>query len=95
MKKLLVAVVAALALSGIIQGRAESSRLAAVDRPETTGTIRPVPAPVDTGSETYRGVTGPSVPVMPRQVPKPSDKVTLESLLAAWLQAMDDPCYTC
>ena len=39
MKKILIAAVSVLALSGIVQARAESNGLAAVERPATTGTI--------------------------------------------------------
>ena len=68
MKKIVIAAVSALALSGIVQARAESNGLAAVERPATTGTILSSPALADTGSENYQGFAGPSVPVMSGQV---------------------------
>jgi hypothetical protein len=61
-----------LAISGIVQARAESNGLAAVERPATTGTILSSPALVDTGSETYQSLAGPSVPVMSGQVLQPN-----------------------
>ena len=70
--KILVVAVSALALSGIVQARAESNGLAAVERPATTGTILSSSAPADTGSETYQAVGGPSVPVMSGQVIPPN-----------------------
>jgi len=72
MKKIVIAAVSALALSGIVQARAESNGLAAVERPATTGTILSSPALADTGSENYQGFAGPSVPVMSGQVLPPN-----------------------
>jgi hypothetical protein len=72
MNKILTAAVSAVALSGIVQARAESNGLAAVERPATTGTVLSSPAFVDTGSETYQGFAGPSVPVMSGQVLQPN-----------------------
>jgi hypothetical protein len=72
MNKILIVAVSVLALTGIVQTRAESNGLAAVERPATSGTILSSPAPVDTGSETYQGFAGPSVPVVSGQVLQPN-----------------------
>jgi hypothetical protein len=58
-----------LAISGIVQARAESNGLAAVERPAT---ILSSPALVETGSETYQNFAGPSVPVLSGQVLQPN-----------------------
>jgi hypothetical protein len=71
MNKILIAAVSALALSGIAQARAEGG-LAEVERPATTGTVLSAPSLRDTGSETYQGFSGPSVPVMSGQVLQPN-----------------------
>ena len=44
MNKILIAAVSVLALSGIVQARAEGNGLAAVERPATTGTILSAPS---------------------------------------------------
>jgi hypothetical protein len=69
--KILIAAVSMLALSGIVQARAEGG-LASVERPATTGTVLSSPALMDTGSEAYQGFAGPSVPVMSGQVLQPN-----------------------
>src|SRR4051812_39042643 len=66
--KILIAATSVLAMSGIIQARAESNGLALVERPATTGTVLSSPALTDTGSETYQSFAGPSVPVVSGQV---------------------------
>ena len=71
MNKIVIAAVSALALSGIAQARAEGG-LAEVERPATTGTVLSAPSLRDTGSETYQGFSGPSVPVMSGQVLQPN-----------------------
>jgi hypothetical protein len=68
MNKTFIAAASLLALSGLLQAHAESNGLAAVEQPPTTGSILSSPALVQTGSETYQGLTGPSVPVMSGQV---------------------------
>ena len=78
MKKMRIAAISALALSGIVQARTEGNGLYPGERPEPIGMIRPLPAPVGTGSETHRHSTGAFLPVMPG---RPLDKVTLESLV--------------
>ena len=64
MNKLLVPAISVLALSGIVHAHAESNGLAAVERPASTGTIVSSPARADSGSESYQGFAGPSVPVI-------------------------------
>jgi hypothetical protein len=70
--KILIAATSVLAMSGIIQARAESNGLALVERPATTGTVLSSPALTDTGSETYQSFAGPSVPVVSGQVLQPN-----------------------
>ena len=55
MKNIIIAAASVLALSGIVQARAESNGLAEVERPATTGTVLSAPSLRDTGSESYQG----------------------------------------
>ena len=70
--KIAIAAVSVLALSGVVQARAESNGLAAVEQRATTGTIVSSPALADTGSERYQVFAGPSVPVVSGQVLPPN-----------------------
>jgi hypothetical protein len=72
MNKMLIAAVSALALAGIGQARAESNGLSAVEQPATTGAILSAPPLRDSGSETYQGLGGPSVPIVSGQVLPPN-----------------------
>jgi hypothetical protein len=71
MNKVLIAGVSMLALSGIVQARAEGD-LASTERPATTGTVLSSPALTDTGSESYQSFAGRPVPVMSGQVLQPN-----------------------
>jgi hypothetical protein len=72
MNKILIVAASVLALSGVIQARAESNGLALVERPATTATVLASPALTDTGSEAYQSFAGPSVPMVSGQVLQPN-----------------------
>jgi hypothetical protein len=95
MEKIYIAAFSALALSSIVQVRADSDRLALVEQPVIAQTIPSSSALVKAGSEGYQNPAGPSVPAMSGKVPESLANVTFQDVLAALLQVLDEPCDAC